>query len=368
MNILGINAYHPGAAACLIRDGVVVAAAEEERFNRRKYWAGFPVHAIRFVLDEARITAHDLGHVGISRDPHANLLRKGLFALARRPSLDLIRRRLANASEVRDVRRALATALGLEPGTLRADFHNIGTTARTSRAPSLSRRSARRRFSRSTAWANFVSTMWGVGRDASIESEATVNFPHSLGFFYIRPHQWLGFQKYWDEGKTMGSRPMAADLPGQDAGDRPYPARTAPSAGSRLLRRPYRGHTMSWEGGDAVLGRLYSSRLVDLLGDPRPPGGEITQYHENVAASAQAILEEAELALVRASKQNRDEIALPWRAAWRSTARSMARSFQYGVRGIYISAGPIRGKRLSAPASTSGSDLGQPRAWVMNHA
>ncbi|MFQ3659901.1 MAG: carbamoyltransferase N-terminal domain-containing protein, partial [Anaerolineae bacterium] len=57
MYILGINAYHGGASACLIADGKLIAAAEEERFNRVKYWAGFPVQAIQYVLREAGITA-----------------------------------------------------------------------------------------------------------------------------------------------------------------------------------------------------------------------------------------------------------------------------------------------------------------------
>ena len=72
MYILGINAYHAGASACLIRDGVVVAAAEEERFNRVKYCAGFPTLAVQWCLSEAGISAYDLPHVGISRNPSAN--------------------------------------------------------------------------------------------------------------------------------------------------------------------------------------------------------------------------------------------------------------------------------------------------------
>src|SRR5437588_302970 len=102
MYILGINAYHAGASASLIRDGELVAAAEEERFNRIKYCAGFPAQAIQFCLAEAGITAYDLDHVGISRNPSANLHKKVLFALKRRPSFDLIRDRLSNAVRVRD--------------------------------------------------------------------------------------------------------------------------------------------------------------------------------------------------------------------------------------------------------------------------
>src|ERR687892_1495919 len=92
--ILGINCFHADSAACLVRDGEVVAAAEEERFRRIKHWAGFPTEAIRYCLDETGISVHDLDHVAVNRDPKANLLRKALFGLTSRPTYELIRARL----------------------------------------------------------------------------------------------------------------------------------------------------------------------------------------------------------------------------------------------------------------------------------
>src|ERR687884_1333918 len=120
MYILGINAYHAGASACLVRDGELIAAAEEERFRRIKYWAGFPTEAIRYCLAEGGITAYDLDHVGISRNPSANLHKKVLFALSRRPSFSLVRDRLANAAKVRDPKAALIQALGLDAARVKA--------------------------------------------------------------------------------------------------------------------------------------------------------------------------------------------------------------------------------------------------------
>jgi carbamoyltransferase len=84
MYILGINAYHAGASACLIRDGVLVAAVEEERFRRVKYWAVFPTLAIHYCLAVGGITPAELDHVGISRDPGAHLHSKALYAPRRR--------------------------------------------------------------------------------------------------------------------------------------------------------------------------------------------------------------------------------------------------------------------------------------------
>src|SRR5438034_11567722 len=83
MIILGINAYHGDAAAAIVRDGSLIAAAEEERFNRRKHCAGFPTEAVRYCLKAAGISVAELDHVGISRDPSAHLHKKILFAARR---------------------------------------------------------------------------------------------------------------------------------------------------------------------------------------------------------------------------------------------------------------------------------------------
>ena len=76
MIVLGLNAFHGDSSACLIRDGVIVAAAEEERFRRIKHWAGFPSEAIGYCLSEAGVTLADVEHVAINQDSTANLGRK----------------------------------------------------------------------------------------------------------------------------------------------------------------------------------------------------------------------------------------------------------------------------------------------------
>src|SRR5690242_11586260 len=82
MNILGLNAFHGDASAALLQNGALVAAVEEERFNRIKHWAGFPALAAKSCL--SGIDSADLGHVAISRDPKAHLWRK-LARVAARP-------------------------------------------------------------------------------------------------------------------------------------------------------------------------------------------------------------------------------------------------------------------------------------------
>ena len=126
MYVLGINAYHGDAAACLLEDGAMVAAAEEERFRRVKHWAGFPSESIRWVLRDAGIGIGDVEHAAISRKPSAHIHKKILFALKKRPTFAAIRDRLANAGRVFDVEAALRETVG-EGATARSVFLSVGT-------------------------------------------------------------------------------------------------------------------------------------------------------------------------------------------------------------------------------------------------
>src|ERR1700733_941175 len=94
--ILGINAYHADAAACLVRDGVLVAAAEEERFRRIKHWAGFPSKAIAYCLSEARLELNDVDHIALNQDNRANLARKVGFLITHPPEMGLVLERIRN--------------------------------------------------------------------------------------------------------------------------------------------------------------------------------------------------------------------------------------------------------------------------------
>src|SRR5215831_11849706 len=94
--VLGINAYHGDSAACLVLDGRLIAAAEEERFRRIKHWAGFPKEAIRYCLSEAGISLADLDVVAINQDATANLWRKIWYTALHWPRLSLVIDRLKN--------------------------------------------------------------------------------------------------------------------------------------------------------------------------------------------------------------------------------------------------------------------------------
>ena len=108
--ILGLNAYHGDASACLLGDGQIIAAAEEERFRRIKHWAGFPSEAIRYCLEEAGATLADVEHVAVNSDPGANFMRKIGYAMRQRPDVRLLLDRVRNQAKRQSIEAELAVA------------------------------------------------------------------------------------------------------------------------------------------------------------------------------------------------------------------------------------------------------------------
>src|SRR5215510_13503428 len=96
MIILGLNAFHGDSAACLVRDGKLIAAAEEERFRRIKHWAGFPTEAIKYCLAAAGVQISEIAHIAVNRDPKVNNFRRLSFVLTHRPDFGLVLNRLRN--------------------------------------------------------------------------------------------------------------------------------------------------------------------------------------------------------------------------------------------------------------------------------
>ena len=113
MVVLGINAFHGDVAATVLVDGQLVAAVEEERFNRVKHTAGCPDQAIHACLTMARLTPRDVDVFAVSRRPRAHLWRKALFALRYRPDARLLTDRARNLAAVDGLHARLAAVVGL---------------------------------------------------------------------------------------------------------------------------------------------------------------------------------------------------------------------------------------------------------------
>jgi carbamoyltransferase len=290
--ILGLNAYHGDAAACLLRDGEMVAAAEEERFRRIKHWAGFPSEAVRYCLEEAGIGLEQVDHVAVNQDRRANLARKIAFTLCHRPDAGLVLDRLRNKRERAGVAAHFARAF---PGeALRAQAHAVEHhRAHLSSAFYVSP------FDEASVvsvdgFGDFASAGWGVGRGTQIDVEGRVHFPHSLGIFYQAVTQLIGFPHYGDEYKVMGLAPYG------EPKLLPQMRRIVKLQGDgsfRLALEYFRHHreriAYEWQGGSPSVGTLHSAELTELLGPARRPEEPLTQHHKDIARSAQAMYEEA---------------------------------------------------------------------------
>jgi carbamoyltransferase len=293
MIILGLNAFHGDSAACIVVDGQLIAAVEEERFTRIKHWAGLPVQSIDYCLKEAGITISDVDHIAMNRDPKANLMKKALFAFRKHPSLNLITDRLKNASKVLDIRTLLGEKLNVKGKKLKAQIHNIEHhVAHLASAFLVSPFEAAALVS-VDGFGDFVGMMWGEPKGNRIDIRHRTFFPHSLGLFYLAFTQYLGFPKYGDEYKVMG---LAAYGKPEFMKEMRQIVKTE-SNGYFKLDLSYfihhsKGVTMTWDKGEPEMGPVFSKRLEDLLGPARNSKEKIQLRHENIAASLQQRYEE----------------------------------------------------------------------------
>ena len=201
MNILGINAYHGNASAALVSDGKLVAAVEEERFNRVKYAAGFPAAAIRYCLKEAGISLAEIDHVAVPRNPYARLATKLFYAL-RMPSF--ARERARVISKFTGIPAALARAFDCDPASAKAAFHRVEHHQAHLASSFFVSPFENAALLSADGLGDFASSMWGAGRGNRMEIDDAIAFPHSLGLFYSAVTQYLGFLKFGDEYKVMG--------------------------------------------------------------------------------------------------------------------------------------------------------------------
>jgi carbamoyltransferase len=299
MIVLGINAYHGDAAAALVRDGQLLAAAEEERFNRRKHCAGFPAEAVRYCLAEARARIEDVEHVGVSRDPAAHLHKKILYAAMRaaksrgRGFLGAVTDRLANTAKVRSLKDDLATALGVPKGRVRAEFHNVEHHRAHLASSFYVSPFDRAALLSIDGFGDFVSTMWGEGSGSEIVVLGQVEYPHSAGILYTATTQFLGFPHYGDEGKVMGLAPYGR--PRFIAEFRDI-IRTEEGGRFQLNLDYFRHHVegveMTWDEGSPAVGRIFSDEYEKVFGARREEGSALTEREEDIAASLQLRLEE----------------------------------------------------------------------------
>jgi len=369
MIILGINAYHADSSACILEDGRLLAAAEEERFTRIKHWAGFPLQSIQYCLREAGVDIEEIDHIALNRDPRANFLRKIWFIISRRPTLAMLKDRARNASTVVDIKKTIARELAVSAEKLKARIsyveHHIAHLASAFLVSPFEQAAV----VSVDGFGDFVGAMWGIGNGNQIAVKEKIYFPHSLGLFYLAITQLLGFTNYGDEYKVMG---LAA-----------YGEPSARSEMRRIVRlnangrfglnldyfvHQVKGASMTWDAGEPQMGLVFSPAMERLLGARRAPGEPLSQRHEEIAASLQWMYEEAFIHLLNHvyERLKLPNLCLAGGCAMNSLANGkIFRRTPFKEVYIQAAAGDAGGS-LGAAFYVWNQRLGRPRSFVMD--
>ncbi len=371
MNILGLNAYHADVSAVLVRNGQLVAAVEEERFRRIKHVAGFPAEAIRVCLEMGGVSADEIDHFAVSRDPRAHLWRKAWFALRRRPGLDMVRRRLKNQGQVGGLPGTIAERLDLKESDVKQRLHWVEHHPAHLASSFFLSPFEDAAVCAIDGFGDFVSTSLAQGRGNRLEILRRVFFPHSLGELYLAVTQFLGFPNYGDEFKVMGLAPYG----NPDFVPQLRSLVNLKDDGGFELDLSYfqhwsRGDSMTFEGGRPNIGPVYSPRLEELLGPARRPDDDLETRHEAIAASLQVVFEEAAFHVLRGLHQatGAERLCLAGGCAMNSVANGKIRE-KTPFREVYVQpAAADNGTALGAAYWVWNQVLGRDRGFRMNHA
>jgi carbamoyltransferase len=369
--ILGINAYHADASAALICDGKLVAAAEEERFNRIKHCAGFPYQAVKYCLEVAGIKPQELTHIAVARDTRANLDKKFLYAL-KIPQMAL--RRLAPQGKFAGIKEDVARALDVDPAVLTAEVNRVEHhKAHLASAFFVSGFEDAALLS-VDGLGDFASTMWGVGRGTNMTIDGSIAFPHSLGFFYTAITQYLGFPRYGDEFKVMGlasygqpefKEEFAKIVLLEERNGKPKF-----NLGLDYFIHHKVGSDITWDEGVPVIGKLFSDHLEKRLGATREAGSPVQQRHFNIAASLQARLEDSVMALLNRLYEMHGvkRVCLAGGVAYNCVANGKIFD-RTPFEQVYVQAAAgDAGLAIGSAFYVQHQVLGQPRNFVMDHA
>jgi len=369
MNILGINAYHGNASAALVCEGRLVAAVEEERFNRVKYAAGFPAQAIRYCLKEAGLELKNIDYVAVPRNPFARLGTKLFYAL-RMPSF--ARERVKVLAKFKGIPEALAEAFDADPAKIKAQFHRVEHHQAHLASAFFVSPFERAALLSADGLGDFASTMWGSGAGSQMKIEGAIAFPHSLGLFYSAVTQYLGFLKFGDEYKVMG-------LAAYGQAEQLHAFRDivrSNGSGFRLGLEYFTHHVsgpeMSWAEADQTpaLGKMFSEDMEKRLGPKRKPEEPLEQRHRNLAAALQARLEEIYLGMLkkRAERTQIKAVCLAGGVAFNCVANGKIFDAT-GFEQVYVHpAAGDAGLAVGAAFYVWHQVLGKPRSFVMNHA
>ena len=302
MRILGLSAFYHDAAAALVEDGRIVAAAQEERFTRRKHDAGYPRHAIEFCLDQAGLTLDAVDRVAFYDKPFLKFERlletyvafapKGFRSFSMALPL-WVKEKLFQKSLLRRSLQALAADVDWDAKLLFAEHHQ--SHAASAFYPSPFQEALVLTLDGVGEWAT---TSVGIGRGNELEMVRELHFPHSLGLLYSAFTFHTGFRVNSGEYKMMGLAPYGE------------PTEVTTILDHLIDLKEDGTFRLNLDYFDYGAGLKMTNRKFDALfgGSPRGPDEPITQRHMDLAASVQAVVEEAVLRLTRSLRK---EFGLP---------------------------------------------------------
>ena len=306
MHILGISAFYHDSAAALVRDGRVVAAAQEERFSRKKHDAAFPRQAIGYCLDEAGIGLDAVDYVVFYEKPFLKFERLVETYLAFAPrgfrsfrmAMPLwLKEKLFQKTLLRDELRAFASDFAWEQKLLFGEHHH--SHAASAFYPSPFEEAVVLTMDGVGEW---VTTSVGIGRGNKLEMTRELHFPHSLGLLYSGFAYYTGFKVNSGEYKVMGLAPYGT------------PRYTAAILDHLLDLKADGTFRLDQTYFDYCTGLAMTNPRFDQLfgGPPRKPDEPLTQRHMDLAASIQAVTEEVVLRLTRglAAETNAENLCL----------------------------------------------------------
>ncbi|MBA4445330.1 carbamoyltransferase [Cylindrospermopsis raciborskii CS-506_D] len=370
MNILGINAYHGDASACLIQNGQLVAAVEEERFNRVKHWAGFPAESIRYCLKVGGINLQDLDHIALSFNPKANLNRKLLFTLKQRPSLTSLLDRLNKQSKSVNLQSQLAAVGNCQPEQITASIHTLEHHTTHLASGFFTSPFEKAAILSVDGMGDFVSTLSGVGNHNKLQYFSRTYFPHSLGYLYNAITLYLGFPAYGDEYKVMGLAPYGEPEYVEAMRRIIYPKADSFELNLDYFTHHQQGIAMKWDDGAPLVQPFHSPELEKLLGSARKPNSSITSRRENIAASLQAVTEEIIFHLLNHLHQicPSPNLCLTGGVAMNSVANGKITQYT-PFENVYIPLGAAdNGTCIGAAYFVWHQILKKPRQFVLTHA
>ncbi len=297
--VLGINAYHAGASAALVVDGRIRIAIAEERLNRVKYFGGFPSNAIHACLRYCGLEFSDIDYVALGRDSAANLEKKVAYVIKHPLLVKNFVKLRSTANRAASLGEAIARECEVDPSRLR--FRQVNVEHHLAHTASAYFVSGWDKAAGLTidGSGDFVTCMFSECRGREIHPIHRIFVPDSLGSFYGMICQFIGYDKYGDEGKVMGLAPLGEDRFKDD-----IDSMISFGSGQIALNRKFFRRFGSDQGisiapdGTMVTRRHFTDAMVSRFGEPRSAGGEITQRDKDLAFGLQRRFEEIYMGLL----------------------------------------------------------------------